>query len=199
MFSNSWEKGRKTGKSNSLWINILNSFDPKTQTGCNHASAFSAARSYPVVFLDLPVTGGSTQLLPMGTVGKLEKAGKHPPVLLSVWKDGILEINSVRQEVIVFIHPKGGHKNNGDVNWAAEEGPASIRSHRSLSQRGLPPTPPPVSPMALTAGVTPGMTSTIGIFKNMSLAKVKETVCVCVSICPFVPPPCPPDPYRPSF
>ena len=28
-------------------------------------------------------------------------------LLLSVWKDGILEIDSMRQEVIVLIHPNG--------------------------------------------------------------------------------------------
>ena len=65
------------------------------------------AISYPSVFLDLPVTGESCQLLSLWTVWKLEKARKHPSVLLSVWKDGILEIDSMRQEVIVLIHPNG--------------------------------------------------------------------------------------------
>lgn len=34
------------------------------------------------------------------------KAGKHPFVLLSVWKDGILETDSMRLEVIFLICPK---------------------------------------------------------------------------------------------
>lgn len=65
------------------------------------------ASPYPVVFLDLPVTRESRQLLPLGTVSKLEKAGKHPSVLLGVWKDGILEIDSVWQEIVILIHPEG--------------------------------------------------------------------------------------------
>lgn len=65
-----------------------------------------SSHSYPVVFLDLPVTRGH-QLLPLGTVSKLEEAGKHPSVFLCVWKDGILEIDSMRQEIVIFIHPKG--------------------------------------------------------------------------------------------
>lgn len=73
------------------------------------------ANSYPVIFLDLPVTGESCQLLPLGTVRKLEKAGKHPSVLLSVWKDGILEIDSMRQKVIIFIHPNGKEKKKAEM------------------------------------------------------------------------------------
>lgn len=67
----------------------------------------TVASSYPVVFLDLPVTGECSQLLPLGTVSELEEAGKHPSVLLRVWKDGVLEIDSVWQEIVIFIHPKG--------------------------------------------------------------------------------------------
>jgi hypothetical protein len=41
----------------------------------------------------------------LGTVSKLEKAGKHPSVFLRIWKDGFLEIDPMRQEVIIFIQP----------------------------------------------------------------------------------------------
>lgn len=71
------------------------------------AAAQDTASSYPIVLLDLPVAGESSQLLPLGTVWKLEKAGEHPSVLLSIWKDGILEVDSMRQEVIIVIHPSG--------------------------------------------------------------------------------------------
>lgn len=84
--------------------------------------------SYPIIFLDLPVTGESRQLLPLGTVRKLEKAGKHPSVLLSVWKDGILEIDSMRQEVIIFIHPNGTEERRRDADWIPQGVPGLIKS-----------------------------------------------------------------------
>lgn len=73
------------------------------------------ANSYPIVFLDLPVAGKSCQLLPLRTVRKLEKTGKHPSVLLSVRKDGILEIDSMRQEIIILIHPNGEKKEKSQL------------------------------------------------------------------------------------
>ena len=103
---NFWEGCGEGEKYFLIWTLEEDSWLPCSQHSYESA-AQGIANSYPSVFLDLPITGESCQLLPLWTVWKLEKARKHPSVLLSVWKDGILEIDSMRQEVIVLIHPNG--------------------------------------------------------------------------------------------
>lgn len=43
-------------------------------------------------------------MLRLRAVRKLEKAGKHPSVLLGVRENRLLEVDSVRQEDVVLIH-----------------------------------------------------------------------------------------------
>lgn len=43
-------------------------------------------------------------MLCLRAVRKLEKAGKHPSVLLGVRENRLLEVDSVRQEDVVLIH-----------------------------------------------------------------------------------------------
>lgn len=59
---------------------------------------------YPVVLLNLPVTGEAQDMLCLRAVRKLEKAGKHPSVFLGVRENRLLEVDSVRQEDVVLIH-----------------------------------------------------------------------------------------------
>lgn len=57
-------------------------------------------------------------LCPGCTVGELEEAGKHAVVFRCVNENGVLEIHSMRDDVIVFIHPLsgwGGKKNSLDM------------------------------------------------------------------------------------
>ena len=87
-------------------MSSLQAFPRCSQSDVSIYLSWSVDKKHPIVFLDLPVTGKSCQVLPLRTIWKLEKVRKHPSVLLSVWKDGILEIDSVRQEVIIFIYPE---------------------------------------------------------------------------------------------
>lgn len=43
-------------------------------------------------------------MLCLRAVRELEKAGKHPSVLLGIWENCLLEVDSVRQEDVVLIH-----------------------------------------------------------------------------------------------
>lgn len=61
---------------------------------------------YPAVLLGVPLrTEGVERLVPLGAVGELEKAGERAPVLGCVWEDGILEVDTVWQHVVVLVHP----------------------------------------------------------------------------------------------
>lgn len=60
---------------------------------------------YPAVLLSLPLRGEAVDLSARRAVGKLEKAGKHAVVVCSVGEDGILEVHSMRDNVVVLIHP----------------------------------------------------------------------------------------------
>lgn len=61
--------------------------------------------AHPVVLLDFPVWSICVHLRTRCAVGKLEQAGEHAMVLWCVGKDGILEINAMRNDAVVFIHP----------------------------------------------------------------------------------------------
>lgn len=61
--------------------------------------------TYPAVFLSFPLWGVAVDLSTRRAVGKLEKAGKHAVVLSSVREDGILEVHSMGDDIVVFIHP----------------------------------------------------------------------------------------------
>ena len=41
----------------------------------------------------------------------------NPSVILSVWEDGLLEIDSMRPEVIVLIHPNGKKGSKSCIDW----------------------------------------------------------------------------------
>lgn len=62
--------------------------------------------TYPTVLLSLPLRGVLVHMGARSTVGKLEETGKHVVDLCSVRKNGILEVDSVRDDVIILIHPK---------------------------------------------------------------------------------------------
>lgn len=61
--------------------------------------------SYPVILLVLPVRTEAVEQVCAGAVGELEQAGEHTSVLLGVGEDGVLVVNTVGKEVIIFIHP----------------------------------------------------------------------------------------------
>lgn len=60
---------------------------------------------YPAVLLSLPLGGEAVDLSARRAVGKLEEAGKHAVVLCGVAEDGILEVYSMRNDIVVLIHP----------------------------------------------------------------------------------------------
>lgn len=60
---------------------------------------------YPAVLLSLPLGGEGVDLSPRRAVGKLEEAGKHAMVVCSVGEDGVLEVHTMRDDVVVLIHP----------------------------------------------------------------------------------------------
>ena len=69
--------------------------------GCNN-------KPYPAVLLSLPLGAeGMERLAPLGAVGELEEAGESASVLGSVWEDGVLEVDTMGEEVVVLIHPAG--------------------------------------------------------------------------------------------
>lgn len=63
--------------------------------------------TYPTVFLSLPLWAVAVDLSTSRAVGKLEKTGKHAVVVCSVREDGVLEVHSMRDDAVVFIHPAG--------------------------------------------------------------------------------------------
>lgn len=63
--------------------------------------------SHPAVLLDVPLGAErSERLAPQGAVGELEKAGERAPVLCRVREDGVLEVDAVRKDAVVLIHPE---------------------------------------------------------------------------------------------
>lgn len=63
---------------------------------------------HPVILLGVPLGAeGVERLVPLGAVGELEEAGEGAPVLSGVGEDGILEVDTVWQDVVVLIHPAG--------------------------------------------------------------------------------------------
>lgn len=68
-------------------------------------------------------------MLCLGAVGKLEKAGKHSPVLLGVGENRLLEVDSVWQEDVVLIH--SGTQIAGAARCENEQHSLSCRSHLS--------------------------------------------------------------------
>lgn len=60
----------------------------------------------PTVLLSLPVGGVLVNMRATGAVGKLEEAGKHAVDVCSVRENGILEVHSVWNDVVVLVHPK---------------------------------------------------------------------------------------------
>lgn len=64
------------------------------------------AKPYPAVLLGVPLGAeGVERLAALGAVGELEEAGERAPVLGRVGEDGVLEVDAVGQDVVVFIHP----------------------------------------------------------------------------------------------
>ncbi len=61
--------------------------------------------SYPAVFLALPITIKAVHRLSTRAVWELEEAGKQSSVLQGVREYGILEVDSMREDAVVFIHP----------------------------------------------------------------------------------------------
>lgn len=62
-------------------------------------------RAYPAVLLSLPLRGVRVDLSPGCAVGELEEAGEHAVVFWGVREDGVLEVHSMWNDVVVFIHP----------------------------------------------------------------------------------------------
>lgn len=67
--------------------------------------AHAVAATYPVVLLSLPLWRIAVNLSPRSAVSKLEEAGECTMVLDCVGEDGVLEVHSMRDNVVVFIHP----------------------------------------------------------------------------------------------
>lgn len=61
----------------------------------------------PAVLLSFPLRGVLVHEGPAGAVGELEEAGEHAVVLGRVWEDGVLEVDAVGDDAVVFIHPEG--------------------------------------------------------------------------------------------
>ncbi len=61
--------------------------------------------SYPAVFLALPITIKVVHRRSTRAVWELEEAGKQSSVLQGVREYGVLEVDSMREDVVVFIHP----------------------------------------------------------------------------------------------
>lgn len=62
-------------------------------------------RAYPAVLLRFPLGSVRVDLRAGRAVGELEEAGEHAVVFRCVREDGVLEIHSMRDDVVVFIHP----------------------------------------------------------------------------------------------
>jgi len=60
--------------------------------------------TYPAVLLSLPLWGKAVDLSSRCAVGKLEETSKHAMVLWGVKEDGILEVHSMWDNIIVLIH-----------------------------------------------------------------------------------------------
>lgn len=61
---------------------------------------------YPAVFLHVPLGAESLKwLAPLSAVGELKQTGKRASVLNRVSKDGILEVDPMRSDTVVLIHP----------------------------------------------------------------------------------------------
>lgn len=84
---------------------------------------------YPVVLLNLPVTGEAQHVLCLWAVWELEKAGKHPSVLLGIRENRLLEVDSMWQEDVVLIH--SGTQIARTARCENEQRSPSCRSHLS--------------------------------------------------------------------
>lgn len=60
---------------------------------------------YPAVLLSFPLWREAVDLSAWCAVGKLEKTSKHAVVIAGVREDGVLEVHSMWENVVVFIHP----------------------------------------------------------------------------------------------
>lgn len=67
--------------------------------------------SHPVVLLGVPLRAERVEwLVPLGAVGELKETGEGAPVFSGVGEDGILEVDTVWQDVVVLVHPAGDMK-----------------------------------------------------------------------------------------
>lgn len=66
--------------------------------------------TYPAVLLSLPFRAVVVDLSTRCAVGKLEKAGKHAVDLCSVREDWVLEVHSMRDNIVVLIHPENSSR-----------------------------------------------------------------------------------------
>lgn len=67
--------------------------------------------SHPVVLLRVPLRAERVErLILLAAVGKLKEAGEGAPVLSGVGEDGILEVDTMWQNVVVLVHPAGDMK-----------------------------------------------------------------------------------------
>lgn len=67
-------------------------------------------------------------MLRLRAVGELEKAGKHPAVLLRVRENRLLEVDAVRQEDVILIHAE-----EEEVGVALQDG---VRVAGEVSEAG---------------------------------------------------------------
>lgn len=86
-----------------MWVLMQLLFSNAVYT--HNCGAGCLTRAYPAVLLCLPLRGVRVDLCPSCAVGELEEAGKHAVVFRCVREDGVLEIHSMRNNVVVFIHP----------------------------------------------------------------------------------------------
>lgn len=62
--------------------------------------------TYPAVLLGLPLWCVLVDLSACRAVGELEEAGKHAVDLCGVGENWVLEVHSVRDNVVVLVHPE---------------------------------------------------------------------------------------------
>lgn len=77
--------------------------------------------TYPAVLLSLPLWRVAVDLSARRAVGKLEKAGEHAVDLCSVREDGVLKVHSMRDEIVVLIHPARQRRKRYTVGRAKNE------------------------------------------------------------------------------
>lgn len=72
----------------------------------------NAYATYPAVLLRLPLWCVLVDLSACCAVGELEKAGKHAVDLCGVGENWVLEVHSMRDNVVVLIHPEDTQTQN---------------------------------------------------------------------------------------